>query len=112
VVGIGDTIGVLVCHPVESQMGFEILQILGLRHRGVNIISCPSCQRRQGFDRDQDGEAYGDALEHIKTPMSHVDYSWPLRERPGEALMTDGASPGGGQRCGDWSIWAGNKPIS
>jgi (E)-4-hydroxy-3-methylbut-2-enyl-diphosphate synthase len=49
--GIGDTIRVsLSADPVEEvKMGFEILKSLGLRHRGVNIISCPSCAR-QGFD--------------------------------------------------------------
>jgi 1-hydroxy-2-methyl-2-(E)-butenyl 4-diphosphate synthase len=49
--GIGDTLRVsLSSDPVEEvKVGFEILKSLGLRHRGVNIISCPSCAR-QGFD--------------------------------------------------------------
>ncbi len=49
--GIGDTLRVsLSADPVEEvKVGFEILKSLGLRHRGVNIISCPSCAR-QGFD--------------------------------------------------------------
>ncbi len=49
--GIGDTIRVsLSADPVEEvRVGYEILKALGLRHRGVNIISCPSCAR-QGFD--------------------------------------------------------------
>ena len=49
--GIGDTIRVsLSADPVEEvRVGFEILKALGLRHRGVNIIACPSCAR-QGFD--------------------------------------------------------------
>src|SRR5690606_35873156 len=49
--GIGDTIRVsLSADPVEEvKVGFEILKSLGLRTRGVQIISCPSCAR-QGFD--------------------------------------------------------------
>ena len=49
--GIGDTIRVsLSAEPVEEiRAGFDILKSLGLRHRGVNIISCPSCAR-QGYN--------------------------------------------------------------
>ena len=60
--GIGDTIRVsLSADPVEEvKVGFEILKSLGLRHRGVNIISCPSCAR-QGFDVIKTVEALGAA---------------------------------------------------
>ena len=46
--GIGDTIRVsLSSDPVdEIKAGFEILKSLGIRARGVNIISCPSCARQ------------------------------------------------------------------
>ncbi|HYM19286.1 MAG TPA: flavodoxin-dependent (E)-4-hydroxy-3-methylbut-2-enyl-diphosphate synthase, partial [Micropepsaceae bacterium] len=49
--GIGDTIRVsLSAEPEEEiRVGFDLLKSLGLRHRGVNIVSCPSCAR-QGFD--------------------------------------------------------------
>ena len=49
--GIGDTIRCsLTEDPVkEVKIGYEILKSLNLRHKGVNIISCPSCSR-QGFD--------------------------------------------------------------
>ncbi|PKQ02461.1 MAG: 4-hydroxy-3-methylbut-2-en-1-yl diphosphate synthase, partial [Alphaproteobacteria bacterium HGW-Alphaproteobacteria-12] len=49
--GIGDTVRVsLSADPVEEvKVGFDILKSLNLRHRGVTIISCPSCAR-QGFD--------------------------------------------------------------
>ncbi|MFN7265323.1 MAG: flavodoxin-dependent (E)-4-hydroxy-3-methylbut-2-enyl-diphosphate synthase, partial [Phenylobacterium sp.] len=49
--GIGDTLRVsLAADPVEEvKVGFDLLKSLGLRHRGVNIIACPSCAR-QGFD--------------------------------------------------------------
>ena len=69
--GIGDTLRVsLSADPVEEvRVGFEILKGLGLRHRGVNIISCPSCAR-QGFDVIRTVEVLEKRLEHIKTPMS------------------------------------------
>ena len=69
--GIGDTLRVsLSADPVEEvKVGFEILKSLGLRHRGVNIISCPSCAR-QGFDVIKTVEILEKRLEHIKTPMS------------------------------------------
>ena len=69
--GIGDTIRVsLSADPVEEvKVGFEILKSLGLRHRGVNIISGPSCAR-QGFDVIRVVETLEKRLEHIKTPMS------------------------------------------
>src|SRR5579859_5702939 len=46
--GIGDTIRVsLSAEPAEEvKVGFDILKALGLRHRGVNVISCPSCARQ------------------------------------------------------------------
>src|SRR5450755_4208486 len=45
--GIGDTIRVsLSADPVEEvKVGFDMLKSLGLRHRGVNLIACPSCAR-------------------------------------------------------------------
>lgn len=47
--GIGDTIRVsLAAKPEEEiRVGFEILKSLGLRHRGVNLIACPSCARQK-----------------------------------------------------------------
>ena len=47
--GIGDTIRVsLAAQPEEEvRVGFEILKSLGLRHRGVNLIACPSCARQK-----------------------------------------------------------------
>src|SRR5690606_20131965 len=69
--GIGDTIRVsLSADPVEEvKVGYDILKSLGLRTRGVQIISCPSCAR-QGFDVIKTVEALEKRLEHIKTPMS------------------------------------------
>ncbi len=98
--GIGDTIRVsLSADPTEEiKVGFEILKALGLRHRGVNIISCPSCAR-QGFDVIKTVEALERRLEHIKTPMS-LSIIGCVVNGPGEALMTDLGFTGGGAGSG------------
>ncbi|TNJ44077.1 flavodoxin-dependent (E)-4-hydroxy-3-methylbut-2-enyl-diphosphate synthase [Phaeobacter sp. B1627] len=98
--GIGDTLRVsLSADPVEEvKVGFEILKSLGLRHRGVNIISCPSCAR-QGFDVIKTVEALEQRLEHIKTPMS-LSIIGCVVNGPGEALMTDVGFTGGGAGAG------------
>jgi (E)-4-hydroxy-3-methylbut-2-enyl-diphosphate synthase len=98
--GIGDTIRVsLSADPVEEvKVGFEILKALGLRHRGVNIISCPSCAR-QGFDVIRTVEALEKRLEHVKTPMS-LSIIGCVVNGPGEALMTDVGFTGGGAGAG------------
>jgi (E)-4-hydroxy-3-methylbut-2-enyl-diphosphate synthase len=98
--GIGDTIRVsLSADPVEEvKVGFEILKALGLRHRGVNIISCPSCAR-QGFDVIRTVEALEKRLEHVKTPMS-LSIIGCVVNGPGEALMTDVGFTGGGAGSG------------
>ncbi|MEO1312436.1 MAG: flavodoxin-dependent (E)-4-hydroxy-3-methylbut-2-enyl-diphosphate synthase [Pseudomonadota bacterium] len=94
--GIGDTIRVsLSADPVEEvKVGFEILKSLGLRHRGVNIISCPSCAR-QGFDVIKTVAELEKRLEHVKTPMS-LSIIGCVVNGPGEALMTDVGFTGGG----------------
>ena len=98
--GIGDTIRVsLSADPVEEvKVGYEILKSLGLRHRGVNIISCPSCAR-QGFDVIKTVETLEDRLAHIKTPMS-LSIIGCVVNGPGEALMTDVGFTGGGNGAG------------
>ena len=98
--GIGDTIRVsLSADPVEEvKVGFEILKSLGLRTRGVQIISCPSCAR-QGFDVIRTVEAWEKRLEHIKTPMS-LSIIGCVVNGPGEALMTDIGFTGGGAGSG------------
>lgn len=98
--GIGDTIRVsLSADPVEEiKVGFEILKSLGLRHRGVNIISCPSCAR-QGFNVIETVAELEKRLEHIKTPMS-LSIIGCVVNGPGEALMTDVGFTGGGAGSG------------
>jgi (E)-4-hydroxy-3-methylbut-2-enyl-diphosphate synthase len=106
--GIGDTIRVsLSANPVEEvKVGYEILKSLGLRHRGVNIISCPSCAR-QGFDVIKTVEALENRLEHIKTPIS-LSIIGCVVNGPGEALMTDVGFTGGGAGSG-MVYWAGKQ---
>ena len=106
--GIGDTIRVsLSADPVEEvKVGFEILKSLGLRHRGVNIISCPSCAR-QGFDVISTVAELENRLEHIKTPMS-LSIIGCVVNGPGEALMTDVGFTGGGKDAG-MVYWAGKQ---
>ena len=109
--GIGDTIRVsLSADPVEEvRVAFEILKSLGLRHRGVSIISCPSCAR-QGFDVIRIVETLEARLEHIKTPMS-LSIIGCVVNGPGEALMTDVGFTGGGAGSG-WCIWRASKATS
>ena len=93
--GIGDTIRVsLSSDPVdEVKVGYEILKSLGLRHRGVQIISCPSCAR-QGFDVINTVKELESRLSHIKTPMS-LSIIGCVVNGPGEAAMTDVGITGG-----------------
>jgi len=68
--GIGDTIRIsLAAEPEEEiRAGFEILKALNLRHRGVNIIACPSCAR-QTFDVIQTVELLEKRLADIHEPL-------------------------------------------
>jgi (E)-4-hydroxy-3-methylbut-2-enyl-diphosphate synthase len=106
--GIGDTIRVsLAADPVEEiKVGFDILKSLGLRHRGVNIIACPSCAR-QGFNVIATVEALEQRLAHIATPMS-LSIIGCVVNGPGEALMTDVGFTGGGKGAG--MVYLAGKP--
>jgi len=106
--GIGDTIRVsLAADPVEEiKVGFDILKSLGLRHRGVNIIACPSCAR-QGFDVIRTVEALEQRLAHISAPMS-LSIIGCVVNGPGEALMTDVGFTGGGKGAG--MVYVAGKP--
>jgi (E)-4-hydroxy-3-methylbut-2-enyl-diphosphate synthase len=98
--GIGDTIRVsLSADPVEEiKVGFDILKSLNLRHRGVNIISCPSCAR-QGFNVIETVKVLEDRLAHITTPMS-LSVIGCVVNGPGEAAQTDVGFTGGGAGSG------------
>ena len=94
--GIGDTIRVsLSAEPEEEvRVGFEMLKALNLRHRGVNIISCPSCARQQ-YDVIKTVEALEKRVAHITTPMT-VSVIGCVVNGPGEARETDIGFTGGG----------------
>ena len=106
--GIGDTIRVsLAADPVEEiKVGFDMLKSLGLRHRGVNIIACPSCAR-QGFNVIKTVETLEQRLAHVATPLS-LSIIGCVVNGPGEALMTDLGFTGGGKGAG--MIYVSGKP--
>jgi (E)-4-hydroxy-3-methylbut-2-enyl-diphosphate synthase len=94
--GIGDTVRVsLSADPVEEvRVGFEILKSLGIRHRGVRVVSCPSCAR-QGFDVVRTVQILEERLAHIATPLS-LSVLGCVVNGPGEARETDIGLTGGG----------------
>ena len=94
--GIGDTIRVsLSADPVEEvHVGYEMLKSLGLRRRGVNIVSCPSCAR-QAFDVIKTVEILEARLAHISTPIT-LSVLGCVVNGPGEARETDIGLTGGG----------------
>jgi len=94
--GIGDTIRVsLSAEPEEEvRVGYELLKSLGIRSRGVRVVSCPSCAR-QGFDVIRTVEALETRLQHIHTPMS-LSVLGCVVNGPGEARETDIGLTGGG----------------
>jgi len=94
--GIGDTIRVsLSSDPVdEVKAGFEILKSLGIRSRGVNIISCPSCAR-QAFPVIETVKVLEKKLSHIKKPIS-LSIIGCVVNGPGEAAQTEIGLTGGG----------------
>ena len=95
--GIGDTIRVsLSSDPVdEVKAGYEILKSLGIRSRGVNIISCPSCAR-QAFPVIETVKELEKKLSHIKKPIN-LSIIGCVVNGPGEAAQTEIGLTGGGQ---------------
>jgi (E)-4-hydroxy-3-methylbut-2-enyl-diphosphate synthase len=108
--GIGDTIRVsLSADPVEEiRAGFDILKSLNLRHRGVNIISCPSCAR-QGFNVIETVKTLEERLKHISTPMT-LSIIGCVVNGPGEARETDLGFTGGGAGGSAGMIYLNGKP--
>tara|TARA_B100001123_G_C15333586_1_gene1032054 strand:+ start:3750 stop:4847 length:1098 start_codon:yes stop_codon:yes gene_type:complete len=95
--GIGDTIRVSLSEdPVEEvKVGFEILKSLNIRHKGINIISCPSCAR-QAFPVIDTVKNLEKRLAHIKTPMT-LSIIGCVVNGPGEAAYTQIGLTGGGK---------------
>jgi len=108
--GIGDTIRVsLSADPVEEiRVGFDILKSLNLRHRGVNIVACPSCAR-QGFNVIETVRVLEDRLKHIATPMT-LSIIGCVVNGPGEARETDLGFTGGGAGGSAGMIYLNGKP--
>jgi (E)-4-hydroxy-3-methylbut-2-enyl-diphosphate synthase len=106
--GIGDTLRVsLSTDPVEEiKVGFEILKSLGLRNRGVRIVSCPSCAR-QGFDVVKTVETLEQRLSHITTPLT-LSIIGCVVNGPGEARETDIGLTGGGG--GNHMVYVAGNP--
>jgi len=94
--GIGDTIRVsLSADPVEEvKVGYDMLKALGLRRRGVTVISCPSCARQQ-FQVIRTVEVLEERLAHITTPLT-LSVIGCVVNGPGEARETDIGLTGGG----------------
>ena len=95
--GIGDTVRVsLSDDPVEEiKVGNEILKSLNLRHRGVKIISCPSCAR-QAFQVIETVKTLEKRLSHIKKPIT-LSIIGCVVNGPGEAKQTEIGITGGGK---------------
>ena len=94
--GIGDTIRVSLSDEPEEEVrvGYEILKSLGIRNRGVKIISCPSCARQQ-FQVIETVKKLEKSLEDITTPLT-VSIIGCVVNGPGEATMTQIGLTGGG----------------
>ena len=105
--GVGDTLRVSLSDEPEEEVrvGWDILKGLGIRHRGVKVISCPSCAR-QGFNVIQTVQTLEERLAHIETPLT-LSIIGCVVNGPGEALMTDIGLTGGGN--GRHMIYAAGK---
>src|SRR3954467_5198089 len=106
--GIGDTIRVsLSADPVEEiKVGYDMLKSLGLRRRGVTVISCPSCARQQ-FPVIRTVEVLEERLAHITTPLT-LSVIGCVVNGPGEARETDIGFTGGGH--GTHMVYIAGQP--
>lgn len=106
--GIGDTLRVSLTADVaeEVKAGFEILKALDLRHRGIRIISCPTCARR-GYDVQKTVEALEERLAHIAKPLTLAVMGCVVNG-PGEAGHADFGVCGG--KGGDNMIFVDGRP--
>ena len=90
----------------EVRVGFELLKSLGLRHRGVTIISCPSCAR-QGFDVIKTVQTLEERLAHVSEPIT-LSIIGCVVNGPGEARETDLGFTGGG--AGSGMVYVSGRP--
>ncbi len=93
--GIGDTIRVsLTGDPVEEvRVGYEILKALGLRKRGIELISCPTCGRTE-IDLVRIATEVEERLRDFPAPLK-VAVMGCVVNGPGEARHADVGIAGG-----------------
>src|SRR3954452_19242402 len=105
--GVGDTLRVSLSDEPEEEVrvGWDLLKALGIRHRGVKVVSCPSCAR-QGYNVIETVRTLEDRLGHIETPLT-LSIIGCVVNGPGEALMTDIGVTGGGN--GRHMVYAAGK---
>src|SRR5262249_28598796 len=95
--------------PVEEvRVGFDILKSLNLRHRGVNIVSCPSCAR-QGFNELDTEKALKERLKHIATHMA-LSLIVRVQHRARDGRETDLGFTGGGAGKRHGQIYLNGEP--
>ena len=106
--GIGDTLRVSLTADVEEEVkaGYEILKALDLRHRGVRIISCPTCARR-GYNVQKTVEELETRLSHITKPLTLAVMGCVVNG-PGESAHSDFGVCGG--KGGKNMIFVAGKP--
>jgi len=87
--GIGDTIRVSLSAPPEDEVkvAWMILGSLGLRHRGVQVIACPTCARAE-FDVVKVAESIERKLAGIEKPLK-IAIMGCIVNGPGEARLSD-----------------------
>ena len=93
--GIGDTIRVSLAATPEQEVrvAYHILGALGIRRRGVELISCPTCSRTQ-IDLIGLAKKVEKALSHVRTPLT-VAVMGCVVNGPGEAREADVGIAGG-----------------
>lgn len=93
--GIGDTIRVsLTDSPIEEvKAGYSILKALGLRKRGINFVSCPTCGRTQ-INLIELAKEVEKRLENLDKPLTIAVMGCAVNG-PGEAKHADYGIAGG-----------------
>jgi len=94
--GIGDTVRIsLSAHPAEEvKVAYKILSALGLRERGVEVISCPTCGRC-AVDVERIAKEVEKKLEHVEKPLKVAVMGCAVNG-PGEASFADVGIAGAG----------------
>src|SRR5215208_2427819 len=107
--GIGDTIRISLAEdPVEEiPVAYQILSALDLRHRGPNVIACPSCARTLGFDVIGMAAKVEEGLKHFEDHFT-VAVMGCVVNGPGEARDADYGVAGGKD---DGVIFSKGQPL-